>query len=362
MMHSSTTIEALSGPLALDHACSVWKELETDVECSYFQTWVWAKAWHETLETDARITVIIARSVGGNVLGLLPVAKLKRRVHRRIPWSIPYYGMVGSGGGAGDHLGPLVSDGTVLEPLGASLKDLSGTLPIMLENLDGRFVEKMVSLLDSEVIDRVRCPRLTLPSQGDLMADWPKKLRQNVERRGRLLSEAGIQSRWIPPSDELTSMLGHLQDLHTRRWQAKGGEGLFSAERLNLLASLSKLAQGSSQGPWLLVKEHEGTVVAALLGFRHKDTFSVYKTGWNPEYKRYGLGIALAAAAMRWMQSEGLTVFDYLRGSEPHKYEFGAVDAIDYTLLTDSGLRGRLLRMREATAARRAGDESGRGL
>lgn len=354
-------LESRSDPQALDDLRPVWQSLSKRVECSYFQTWEWVRAWHDVLEPASRITLVLATDESGGPLGLLALADLRRRLHSRVPVAVAYLGLAGSGRGAGDHLGPLTVSADVAEGLIGEMRDLAGPRPILVESIRRDLAPLFVDKLGGEVIDRIRCPAMVLPADNDVTAMWPKKLRQNVERRGRQLLAEGVRGRWIPPGEEASAMLTDLQDLHTRRWRAKGGSGLFGSERLAFLRRLTTLAP-QPDGPWLYVYEHQGSVVGALLGLRHKDTLSIYKTGWDPDYKRFGMGIALAAEAMAWMRTEGLTTFDYLRGSEPHKYEFGAADRTDCTVLRPSGVRGYLLRLRETASIRKAGAESGRGI
>ncbi len=338
-----------------------WRALQEQAECSFFQTWEWVSAWHDTLEPRSELLVISVTNEGGRIVGLLPVAKLGRRLHSRVPVSIKYLGLAGSGRGAGDHLGPLVAVGDALSSLFAELPNLAGRAPILLESVDERWAPIAARSLGAELIDKIRCPAILLPEADDVTARWPKKLRQNVRRRGQQLADLGIGIRWIPPGRELCATLTSLQDLHTRRWQSKGGSGLFDEDRLAFMQRLAEVVE-APHGPWLLLLEHEEDVVAALLGFRHRSALAVYKTGWDPEYKRYGLGIALAFEAMKWMKLQGLTTLDYLRGSEPHKYELGALDRTDVTLVAGSGVGSWLLKQREMAGARRSGPESGRGM
>jgi CelD/BcsL family acetyltransferase involved in cellulose biosynthesis len=94
-------------------------------------------------------------------------------------------------------------------------------------------------------------------------------------------------------------------------------------------------------------------VVGVLYGFRWQETFAYYQTGWDRDLARLGLGTALVAAAMRHARDDGCRTFDFLRGSEPYKYRFGAADRVDQTWLHAGGAAGRLLRMKHAVRARR---------
>lgn len=64
--------------------------------------------------------------------------------------------------------------------------------------------------------------------------------------------------------------------------------------------------------------------------------------GWAP----LRLGTVLISEAVRACAEQGLHTFDFLRGTEPYKYRFGAVDRHDTTLLLPHGPTGPLLALK----------------
>jgi len=101
------------------------------------------------------------------------------------------------------------------------------------------------------------------------------------------------------------------------------------------------------------VLERDGMAVAALLGFRYGSTFCSYRTGWDPSLRSLGLGLLLHSDAIRRASSLGCGRYDFLRGTEPHKYTLGGVDAIESTSVVARGVAGRLLVERERRSAQR---------
>lgn len=354
-------VEVLSGASALDGLRPCWDELSRVADCDYFQTWEWVKAWSDILEPRADLQLVLATDSSGRAVGLLPLASMSRGLHSRVALPLRYVGLAGSGAGAGDHLGPLVTSSGALVSLVDSLRPIARRRPILLENVAATYSQAIAELLGADLIDAVRCPVIVLPPDRDVSRLWPNSLRKNLRRRRQQMLDAGMRMRWISPGAHLSEMLTHLEELHAKRWQAKGGAGLFTPRRREFLTRLSVLAK-PPEGPWLLVVEKDADVVATMVGFRFKDSFYSYMTGWDPDYKRFGLGSALTAETLSFMEAEGLTTFDYLRGSEPNKYVFGASDRIDHTLLRCSIPWGSLLKLREAAAIRRANVESGRGV
>jgi len=343
-------VETGSGALA--SARERWRDLADRSPAGYFQTWEWVTAWHEILEPQARILLVEAVTSDDRWAGLLPLAFLSRRMHRRVPVGLPYLGFAGSGPGAGDHLGPLASSPQLVPALvGEAIRRAEGR-SIYLESLDPELEEAVNTLVRGRRVHRVACPAIDLRGLSGPEEAWTAKVRKNVRRRDRRLADEGITGRWVPPGADLRHELGALQEVHLSRWRSRGEPGLFDDRRLGFLRRLAELSR-PPEGPGLyLLERGPGHVVAALLVFRHGRTLSTYKTGWDPAQARLGLGIALHTAAMRKAWADGMETFDFLRGQGGHKYSLGAVDRCDVCLLRPSGPSGALFGMRERGAER----------
>ena len=90
-----------------------------------------------------------------------------------------------------------------------------------------------------------------------------------------------------------------------------------------------------------------------LYGFWWRDTFAAYQSGWDRAYARDGLGNLLVLHALELAAERGAATFDFLRGTEPYKYRFGASDRFDRTWLVPRGPAGALLAARQRVRARR---------
>ena len=102
-------------------------------------------------------------------------------------------------------------------------------------------------------------------------------------------------------------------------------------------------------GPSAIVARCGDAVVGMLYGFRWKDTFAAYQWGWEAPWDRHSMGSVLVlpgASASR--PRHGARTFDFLRGAEPYKYRFGAVDRWDRTWMVPRGPAGALLAARYA--------------
>jgi CelD/BcsL family acetyltransferase involved in cellulose biosynthesis len=72
---------------------------------------------------------------------------------------------------------------------------------------------------------------------------------------------------------------------------------------------------------WLL--ESDGVPVASFLCIEHGDSVGLYNSGFDPAHARLAPGIVLLAHVIRDAIDRGVPVFDFLRGEESYKQDFG---------------------------------------
>lgn len=175
------------------------------------------------------------------------------------------------------------------------------------------------------------CPVVTLPGSGDweeYLGMLGKKARHEIRRKLRRAEAAGpVRFRQLP----LTSASADaFIVLHQARW---GEQGLFretpdgdrSRRFLDRLTTLE-----AAEGPDAQLVLGEVTVgdrvVFATVAFDDGATCYFYNAGMDPGAREYSPGVTGTAAYLRDRMAAGRSRFDFLRGSEPYKYEWGAVD------------------------------------
>lgn len=324
---------------------AAWDELASHAALGPFQSRQWVTAWNES-HVDRPVVEVLAAEDSGQIVGILPIARMKRRIHRTVPIPLVYVGIAGSGWGAGDHLGPVTHSSAVASALLESLAREARRSTVLLESVDPTWAPTAQAVTGARSVASTSCPRNTRSAGGRFSDAWSAKARKNARRRDRRFAEAGITVRWTPSGPEFRDALRQLRSLHEQRWGDQGEPGLFSADRENLLMRWADLSEPPT-GPWILTLVLAGKPAAAMLGLRYRDSFSVYKTGWAPAFSKYGPGIGMGQEAMRWAEEHGLHVFDYLRGDGAHKAELGCQQRHDVTMLRARGIGGALMRLRE---------------
>ena len=152
-----------------------------------------------------------------------------------------------------------------------------------------------------------------------------KKERHEVRRKLRRAEAAGEVS--LERSADPAVDLGAFVDLHQKRW---GAQGLFpdtpgGEQSRTWFRRLFELAggDGTVQLHFLVVA---GRRIAAGVWFEDAEAWYLYNAGVDPEARELSPGVLMSAKAIQAAIAAGRRRFDYLRGDEPYKYGWGAVD------------------------------------
>jgi hypothetical protein len=174
------------------------------------------------------------------------------------------------------------------------------------------------------------CPVVDVggPDWDEYLATLGKKDRHEIRRKIRRAESAGeLSVRLGPPSaDDLDGFI----DLHQARF---GDDGLFppteggrrSREFVHRMAALEALEPDGGQLQLAHVMVGQRLVFAAL-AFDDGSTCFLYNAGMDPSAGELSPGIIGTAAYIRDRLAAGRRRFDFLRGDEPYKYEWGARD------------------------------------
>jgi CelD/BcsL family acetyltransferase involved in cellulose biosynthesis len=172
------------------------------------------------------------------------------------------------------------------------------------------------------------CPIVTLPDSADFdgfLSSLGKKERHEIRRKLRRAEAAGPVA--LEPSADPVADLDAFVELHQKRW---GAEGLFpptaggAASRRFFAGLFSECARtGIVDLSFLTVG---GRRVAAGVTLDDGKTTYYYNAGVEPEARELSPGVVMIACYIRRAIGQGRGHVDFLRGNEPYKYEWGAVD------------------------------------
>jgi CelD/BcsL family acetyltransferase involved in cellulose biosynthesis len=172
------------------------------------------------------------------------------------------------------------------------------------------------------------CPVLSLPAGGtfdDYLGTLDKKGRHEIRRKIRR-AEAHGEVRLVESSDPLVD-LETFAEFHQGKW---GERGLFPATPGGDASRRFFRRLFEEHGPdgvlrlsFLTVGERR---IAAGVHLRTADGYLYYNGGVDVDARELSPGVLMVAAYIQQAIGEGCRRFDFLRGDEPYKYEWGAVD------------------------------------
>jgi CelD/BcsL family acetyltransferase involved in cellulose biosynthesis len=172
------------------------------------------------------------------------------------------------------------------------------------------------------------CPVLTLPPGIDFdgyLATLGKKDRHEIRRKIRRAETLG-EIRLTDSPDPLAD-LDTFIDLHQRKW---GDEGLFPPTPGGDMSRVFLRRLFEEHGPDGPIRLSLLTVadrlIAAGIQFLTPDGYLYYNAGVDPEARDLSPGVLMVAAYIERAITEGCHRLDFMRGNEPYKYEWGAVD------------------------------------
>jgi CelD/BcsL family acetyltransferase involved in cellulose biosynthesis len=174
------------------------------------------------------------------------------------------------------------------------------------------------------------------------LPDTPQEVRSIVSAsRWRHLRTAGNRAARSGETiiiqgdaDNAGVLLNELMRLHTASGLKRGGN-VFSDPRVaefHVAALPRLLTEGLVR---LYALSIGGEVAGVYYGFHHRERAYAYQCGYDPSFAFQSPGMLLIAHAMEQAIHEHAQEFDFLRGGESYKYQWGATDRMNvcYRLL-----------------------------
>jgi CelD/BcsL family acetyltransferase involved in cellulose biosynthesis len=346
---SSPEVVDLEGRASLGALERDWLALAARHEgSSYFQTPDWVMAWWEALAGRPRTRVAAWRAPSGRLEAIVALSRDRERLHRRLPVAVPVYGNSGSGVGDADHCSWLVPADRGDAVAGWLTEAIAGSA-LLVRSAAPDWPAGILPA-GARAVEATACPRVTLPLAAGVdgpSSDFVRQLRRFTRRLGR----EGVSFEWVPPPQVDDRLLLALFELHAQG-RSRRARGSFGVEQLAFHRQLATHAE-PGRGPAAVVARRGEQIAGVLYGFWWRDTFAAYQSGWDRSHARHGLGNLLVLHALEFAADQGVRTFDFLRGTEPYKYRFGASDQWDRTWLVPRGPAGRLLLARQLARERR---------
>jgi CelD/BcsL family acetyltransferase involved in cellulose biosynthesis len=186
------------------------------------------------------------------------------------------------------------------------------------------------------------CPVVTLPAGADFegyLDTLGKKERHEIRRKIRRAESAGevLLERSKDPLADLDAFV----ELHQKRW---GAEGLFPDTEGGAASHrfFGRLFEDCTESGLvdLSFLSVAGRRISAGVTFDDGRSVYYYNAGVDPDARELSPGVVMVARYIQRAIEMGRSRVDFMRGDEPYKYEWGAVDEPIERLLvqrTDAG-------------------------
>jgi len=177
-------------------------------------------------------------------------------------------------------------------------------------------------------------PKAPLPGDWEsYLAQLSKKDRHELRRKLRRLEEAGVVRLETVHGPHSASQ--DIEDFLRLHRASKTEKAAFMTEdRARFFEAIVRepYAMGSALLFFLTL---DGVRVASAVCFDTGRAYLLYNSGFNPVYSQLSVGLLLKALCIKHAVEAGRACFDFLRGSEPYKYDLGGRDEALYCLTVE---------------------------
>jgi CelD/BcsL family acetyltransferase involved in cellulose biosynthesis len=296
---------------------------------SPFLSWTWQSEWARAFAAGDRLEIRRVTDDAGRLLGLLPLYEAEPGLLRLL-----------GGVDVSDYLDLLAEAGRESDVWAALLASRPAPRPVWdLHSVPAASptVTRLPALaaehgVDVTVAVEERCPILALPATWDAyLAGLAGKQRHEMSRKMRRLEREVPDARAVGlgARGDVEARFDDFLALHRR---SRVGKARFMDERMEAFFRrvAAMLAEGGGFRLWLL--DAPGGPLASFLCLEWDGTVGLYNSGFRPEAATLSPGLVLLAHIIRDAIERGKRRFDFLRGEERYKYDFGPTPDAVYTV------------------------------
>jgi CelD/BcsL family acetyltransferase involved in cellulose biosynthesis/glycosyltransferase involved in cell wall biosynthesis len=308
------SVEVIDSPSALEALTSAWTELWNRVSgATPFQRPEWLLPWCRHLRRAPLHCEILFQ--GGRLVGVLPF------VADEFGWDL-------AGTGISDYLDILVEPAAESFAVSA-LEAMFGRLVrgCAIGNLPRQSLLARARIESATPVERdLPCPVLPLDRARPIQRGLPPRFARRLAYARRRATREGLELEDVQEAT-LQEFLDALFALHRARWVGRGEPGVLadlSIERFHRETAAKLFTAGLLAMHGL--REPGGRLVAVSYGFLTRERGFLYLGGFDPAYAARSPGAVVIGRAIEQAHVAGACTFDFLRGAEDYKYEWGARD------------------------------------
>jgi CelD/BcsL family acetyltransferase involved in cellulose biosynthesis len=289
---------------------------------SPFLTMTWQREWVRAFAGGRRVEVRTVVDGGGQLAGALALCEVEPG-HLRLVGGADVSDYL-------DLLAPAGQEEAVWSALLGSRPAAGGVWQLHAVPAASPTVTALPGLAASlgfavETAVEERCPVLDLPDSWDAyLATLSGKHRHEIQRKLRRLEREAPDARVtiLARPDDIETRFGDFLDLHRR---SRVGKARFMDVRMESFfrRSIPALAALGQARLWFL--DTAGGPIASFITVEWDGTVGLYNSGFHPDRAALSPGLVLLANLLKDAMRRGKRRFDFLRGEERYKYEFGPI-------------------------------------
>jgi CelD/BcsL family acetyltransferase involved in cellulose biosynthesis len=302
---------------------TAWRDLHAATRLrSPFLTFTWQREWVRAFASSRRLELRSVKDDTGGLIAVLPLHEAEPGVMRLIGGVdvSDYLDLIAVAGREEDAWNALLQSRTQ-ESAVWDLHVVPAASPTVttLPGLAG------AAGLTVTVAQEERCPVLSLPRSWDQYLErLPSKHRHEMQRKirrfQRELPEARVTCLERP--DEIETRFGDFLDLHRR---SLVGKARFMDPRMEGFFHRAIIAMAGDGAVRLWFLDLPSGPIASFICLDWDGTVGLYNSGFHPGSAALSPGLVLLANLIEDAILRGKRTFDFLRGEERYKYEFGPV-------------------------------------
>ncbi len=285
-----------------------------------FLSWTWQFHWARTFAGDRRQEIRTVVDAPGHLVAILPLYEAEPGVWRIL-----------GGIDVSDYLDLIAEAGREEEAwrsLLAARAAANATWDLHAVPAASYTVTALPRLVAEQgsaitVAVEERCPILSLPRSWEAyLAGLSGKHRHELTRKLRRMEREapGVQATSVGEPDLVQARLGDFLHLHRG---SRVGKAKFMDDRMEAFfreVSAALAARGMVR-LWFL--DADAVPMASFITLEWDGTVGLYNSGFEPSRAALSPGLVLLTHVIRDAVSRSKTRFDFLRGEERYKYEFG---------------------------------------
>ena len=300
-----------------------WDALHAETRLrSPFLAWTWQREWVAVFGEDRRLEVRGVVDGGGRLVALLPLVE-----------TVPGRWLLVGGADISDYLDLIAlrdrEDEAWAALLGSRAADRAvwelHAVPAASPTVSAMPALAVAAGLEVSTTLEERCPILALPDSWDaLLASLSGKHRHEISRKLRRFEREAPQGH-VAWESTPAGIERRLEDFLTLHRRSREGKAKFMDARMERFFRRTIPALAARGGARLAFLDLPDGPVASFVTLEWDGTVGLYNSGFHPDRAALSPGVVLLAHVIRDAIERGRRRFDFLRGEERYKYEFGPV-------------------------------------